>query len=134
MRAAIPRRILVADDNHDSASSLAMLLELMGHQVEVVNDGVEAINRVATFKPDVALLDIGMPELDGYEVARRIRALRDGDGTPMLVALTGWGQDEDRRRSAEAGFDAHLLKPVNLAELAALLDFPGDHGEHRPPR
>jgi len=116
---ALPRRILVVDDNHDSANSLAMLLKMMGHEVDTAHDGLEAVGRSATFRADVILLDIGMPRLNGYEAARRIREKMPQ--RPKLIALTGWGQDEDRRLSKEAGFDAHLIKPVDLAVLTTLL-------------
>jgi CheY-like chemotaxis protein len=110
------RRILVVDDNSDAAESLALLLQIDGHDVRTAFDGVEALDLAAGFVPDVMLLDIGMPRLDGYEVARRLRKqpwARD----LALIALTGWGQEQDRRRTAEAGFNAHLIKPVGEAEL-----------------
>ena len=118
--AAVPRRILVVDDNRDSADSLAMLLQLIGHQVHIAHDGPEAVEKAATFQPHVILLDIGLPTLNGYEAARRIREQQRQKGL-TLVALTGWGQDEDRRRSVEAGFDAHMTKPVDFAALTKLL-------------
>ncbi len=111
-----PLRILIADDNVDAARSLSLLLGLEGHQVEVVHDGNAAVSRLAERLPDVALLDIGMPGLDGYEVARRARSLPDGHRV-RLIALTGWGQDDARRRSQEAGFDAHLTKPADAQVL-----------------
>jgi PAS domain S-box-containing protein len=111
--------ILVVDDNRDAAESLAMLLQLWGHEVHVVYDGQEAVEAAAAFRPDVVLLDIGLPRMSGYEVARRIRDER-ADGV-ILIALTGWGQEEDRRRSQEAGFDHHLTKPVELPALQAVL-------------
>jgi two-component system CheB/CheR fusion protein len=118
--AAPPRsRILVVDDNRDAADSLAMLLRLSGHEVHVAHDGLEAMGTAAVFRPDVVLLDIGLPKLNGYEAGRRIRRER-GDGV-VLIALTGWGQEEDRARSKEAGFDHHLTKPVNLDALQQLL-------------
>jgi PAS domain S-box-containing protein len=114
-----PRRILVVDDNRDAAISLSMLLKISGHVTQVAHDGLEALDAFAAFTPDVVLLDIGLPKLNGYEVARRIRdGLHNG---VVLVALTGWGQEEDRRKSREAGFDAHLIKPVEFAALKALL-------------
>lgn len=113
------QRILVVDDNRDSANSLAMLLTVLGHTVDTAHDGIEAVEKAATFRGDVILLDIGMPRLNGYEAARRIREQRQKG--LRLVALTGWGQEEDRRRSEEAGFDAHLVKPVELDELTKLL-------------
>lgn len=119
-----PRRVLVVDDNHDSADSLATLLKLSGHDVYTANDGLEAVEAAARLQPDVIVLDIGMPRLNGYEAARQIRAQpRHKDLT--LVALTGWGQAEDRRRCEDAGFDAHLVKPVDLVALTKLLAEPG---------
>jgi PAS domain S-box-containing protein len=120
-RAAMaPRRILVVDDNRDSADSLAMLLRLNGHEVHTAHDGLEALEGAAAFQPQVILLDIGLPRLNGYEAARRIRE-QQRHKSPTLVALTGWGQEEDRRRSEEAGFDAHLVKPVDFTALTKLL-------------
>ena len=116
----VRRRILVADDNSDSLESLATLLELGGHEVFSAANGALALESAERNLPDVALLDIGMPKLDGYEVARRIRAQPWGRGM-TLVALTGWGQDSDRRRSGEAGFDSHLVKPLDLDKLTELL-------------
>jgi len=116
----VSRRILVADDNADAMESLATLLELEGHQVIRATNGPLALEAAEQHLPEVILLDIGMPQLDGYEVARRIR--EQPWGTQMLlVALTGWGQDSDRRRSRDAGFDCHLVKPLNLEELTPLL-------------
>jgi CheY-like chemotaxis protein len=117
--ATSPLRILVADDNRDSAASLALLLELMGHQIEVAYDGLDAVNKADTFCPDVILLDIGMPELNGYDAARRIRDVRK-EGY-KLVALTGMSKEEDRQLSMQAGFDAHLVKPVDLGSLKEFL-------------
>jgi len=113
------RRILVVDDNRDSADSLGMLLRTLGSEVRTAHDGLEAVATAAAFQPDVVLLDIGLPKLNGYEVARRIRDLR-GQGV-VLIAVTGWGQAEDRRLSREAGFDHHLTKPINLGALRTLL-------------
>lgn len=114
------RRILVADDNRDALESLAQLLQLAGHEVYQAADGLEALTVAAETHPDLVMLDIGMPGLDGYEVARRIRAEQWGRGL-MLVAVTGWGQDADRRRSRDAGFDSHWVKPLDAQKLAALL-------------
>jgi PAS domain S-box-containing protein len=114
------RRILVADDNEDALGSLALLLEHGGHDVRTAGDGAQAWALAASFEPDVVLLDLRMPQLDGYEACRRIRALPRG-ATMVLVALTGWGQDEDRRRTREAGFDHHFVKPVSPAALESLL-------------
>jgi CheY-like chemotaxis protein len=113
-------RILIVDDNRDAADSLAMLLEMMGNEVRTAHDGLEAVGAAAVFRPEVALLDIGLPKLSGYDVARRIRE-QEGGANVLLVAVTGWGQEEDRRRSREAGFDEHLTKPVRLEALQQLL-------------
>ncbi|HMB02176.1 MAG TPA: ATP-binding protein, partial [Isosphaeraceae bacterium] len=117
---ARPRRVLVVDDNVDSAQSLGRLLRRWGHAVEMAHDGPSALAAVATGRPEVILLDIGLPGMDGYEIARQIR--RDPpEGTISLVALTGYGQDDDRRRARDAGFDHHLIKPVDLDALRDLL-------------
>jgi CheY-like chemotaxis protein len=112
-------RVLVVDDNRDAAASLGMLLKLLGAEVRVVNDGPAALEILASYRPTVVLLDIGMPGMDGYEVARRIRQQPEWRDL-MLIALTGWGQEEDRRRTSEAGFDHHLLKPADLTALKDL--------------
>ena len=117
---ATPRRILLADDNPDALESLATVLRLRGHEVYSARNGAAALETAARHMPEVALLDIGMPLVDGYEVARRIRSQEWGKAI-TLVALTGWGQESDRRRSQEAGFDAHLVKPLDLDKLAAVL-------------
>ena len=115
-----PRRILVVDDNRDGAESLARVLELSGQNTRVASDGVAALIEAEAFRPDVILLDIGLPKLNGFEVARRIR--QTPWGSPMiLIALTGWGQEEHRRESSDAGFDAHLVKPVDPIRLVRLL-------------
>lgn len=114
------QRILVVDDNHDSATTLALLLNLMGHETCTGSDGVEALEVAARFRPDVALLDIGMPRLNGYETARKMRQTDYGRSL-LLVALSGWGQEADRQKSSEAGFDVHLVKPVDVAEIQKLL-------------
>jgi signal transduction histidine kinase len=113
------RRVLVVDDNRDAAESIAMLLRLWGHDVRTALDGRSALEAAQTYRPDVVLLDIGLPNVDGYEVAKQLRH-QLGDNGLLLVAVTGYGQTEDRRRSAEAGFNRHLVKPVNPAELEAL--------------
>jgi PAS domain S-box-containing protein len=114
------RRILVVDDNRDAAYSTAMVLRLMGHDTQTAHDGLEAVKAAATFRPDVMLLDIGLPRINGYEAARRIR--QEPWGKSMaLIALTGWGQEEDRQRALEAGCDYHLTKPVEAATLEKLL-------------
>lgn len=115
-----PRRILVADDNVDAAESLALLLRLEGHCVDVAHDGEQALAMAVRARPDVALLDIGMPRLNGYETAQRIRA-STGDAAMLLVAVTGWGQREDRKLAAAAGFDHHLTKPVDFERLCRLV-------------
>jgi signal transduction histidine kinase len=120
LQARSGHRILVADDNRDSLESLATLLQINGHEVHTAADGLEAIELAVQIRPEVALLDLGMPNMDGYEVARRIRAESWGKAV-VLVALTGWGQDEDRRRSHDAGFDSHLVKPLDLDALTQYL-------------
>jgi len=110
------RRVLVADDNDDAAASLAELLRIRGHDVRTARDGLEAVLVVKEFEPDIVILDLGMPRLDGFEAARRIRALEQGKNLE-LVALSGWGQDVDRTRSRAAGFDHHLTKPADLSTL-----------------
>lgn len=112
-------RILVVDDNRDAANSLASLLASRNHQVQAKYDGESSIAEARRFQPDVVLLDIGLPGMSGYEVARR---LRDGNDRPILIAVTGYGQEEDRRLSSEAGFDFHLVKPIDFTELERLLD------------
>jgi CheY-like chemotaxis protein len=114
------RRILVMDDNRDAADSLAMMLRLQGHEVEVAHHGQAALEVARRCKPELVFLDIGMPGMDGYEVARRVRQDHDLRGV-VMVALTGWGQEEDRRRTVEAGFDHYLVKPVEPNALEALL-------------
>jgi CheY-like chemotaxis protein len=118
--APTPLRIVVADDNQDAAEACATLLELCGHSVAVAFDGREALRLAAGFRPHVMLLDIGMPKLTGYEVARETRAEPWGREV-VLIALTGWGQEEDRRRTLAAGFDRHLTKPIDPEEIKKLL-------------
>jgi len=118
--AAAPLRILLADDNEDAVESLSMLLEMAGHEVHAALDGEAAVARAEAVRPDVALLDIGMPKANGYEVARRIRSHAWGAAI-FLVAVTGWGQDDDKRRAREAGFDEHLVKPVPPEALERML-------------
>ena len=120
----------MVDDNRDSADSLSTMLRLLGHEVAVAYEGLEAVEAAPAFRPDVALLDLGMPRLNGYDTARRIRQQRGCEGM-VLVALTGWGQEEDKRRSREAGFDAHLIKPVDLAALGELLKGVGAAAQDR---
>jgi signal transduction histidine kinase/ActR/RegA family two-component response regulator len=127
------RRVLVVDDNHDSADSLAALLKILGHEVTTAYDGAQAVETAAELRPEVVLLDIGMPVLDGFEACRRIREQPWGRDM-HLIALTGWGQDDDRRRSREAGFDSHLVKPVDADELIrAVSSAPGDPAPDRTP-
>jgi DNA-binding response OmpR family regulator len=114
------RRVLVVDDNADAADSLAMLLQVHGDEVRVAYDGEEALFAEQEFKPDVLLLDIGMPKLSGYDVARRVRDARGSE--VLIVAITGWGQEEDRQRARDAGFDHHFTKPVDYAVLLDLID------------
>jgi PAS domain S-box-containing protein len=122
------RRVLVVDDNVDAAESLAVILRIDGHDVRTAHDGEHAVLLAAEFRPHVMLLDLGMPKLSGYEVARRVRARPSGESV-FLVACTGWGQPEDRRRSKEAGFDHHLVKPVSAeAVLGVVASAPGRGG------
>jgi CheY-like chemotaxis protein len=109
-------RILVVDDNRLSSQSTAMLLRMMGHDLAIAHDGIQGMECARAFRPDVILLDIGLPQLNGYETARRIREQPWGKDI-FLIAVTGFGQEEDRRRSLEAGFDYHMVKPVNFVEL-----------------
>ena len=120
-RAGVPRRILVVDDNVDAALTLDLLLRSLGHETRVAHEGGKALEIAREFRPEVVLLDIGMPGMDGYEVARRLRGMNHGQ-TFRIVAVTGWGQDADRARAKEAGFDVHLVKPVDVGTLAKVLD------------
>ena len=114
------RRILVVDDVAEVADSLVMLLETLSDQIRVAYDGPSALEIAAVFKPEIVFLDLGMPKMDGFEVARRLRNIPNGRDI-FLVALTGWGQAEDRRRTRDAGFDEHLTKPVDFALLEGVL-------------
>ena len=109
------------DDNRDAADTLAMMLEMLGHEVTRLYDPHAAVAEVERFDPDLVFLDIGMPSLSGYELARQLRAQPDG-GRRVLVAVTGWGQPDDRRRTAEAGFDHHLVKPPDLDIVRSICD------------
>jgi PAS domain S-box-containing protein len=130
----VSRRILVADDNKDSATSLALILSMMGHETKTANDGVEALEVGDEFRPEVALVDIGMPKLNGYDTARQMRQKPWGRNA-LLVALTGWGQEDDLRRSSDAGFDTHLVKPVDVAEIVELVARIGaPEGSGTPPK
>lgn len=113
------RRILLVEDNDDGRESLRLLLSYLGHSVDVAADGVEGVQKALTLRPDVALVDIGLPRLDGYQVARRIRAALGH--TVILLAYTAYDNADTERRVIEAGFDAHLVKPIELSELAPWL-------------
>lgn len=115
----IRRRILVVDDNADAAETLALLLRARGHEVRVAYDGTSALELCREFDPQAALLDIGLPQIDGYELARRLR--NEHERRLLLIALTGYGRDDDRRLSQDAGFDYHLVKPVDFPTVEALL-------------
>jgi CheY-like chemotaxis protein len=115
----VSRRILLVEDNPDGRATMQMLLELWGHRVKAAGNGVEGVQLALTWQPDVAVLDIGLPLLDGYQVAQRLRAVfRDHI---LLIALTGYGQPQDRQRAFDAGFDVHMTKPANLDQLFHLL-------------
>jgi CheY-like chemotaxis protein len=114
------RRVLIVDDNKDSAVSLSMILKILGHVTRTAHDGIQAVRTAETFRPEVVLLDIGLPKLNGYEACRKIRE-QPWAREAVLIALTGWGQEEDKERSREAGFDFHLVKPVDPAALEKLL-------------
>ena len=113
------RRILVVEDNPDSRESLRLLLEMWGHQVEVAEDGLRGCEKALEWRPEVAVVDIGLPLLDGYQVARQVRAALQDD--VLLIALTGYTRPEDRRRALEAGFDVHMGKPADLDQLSRLV-------------
>lgn len=115
-----PLRVLIADDDRDSALTLSTLLEIEGYQVRTVHGGQEALDMSREFRPDVVLLDIGMPKVTGYEAARRLR-LRYGNDCPVLIAITGWKQASDKILASLAGFDHHVAKPYEPAQLIALL-------------
>ncbi|HEU4688364.1 MAG TPA: ATP-binding protein, partial [Vicinamibacterales bacterium] len=129
--ALAPLRILVVDDNRDAADMLATLLRLDGHDTQAVHDGRDAVDATLKSRPDLVLLDIGLPRLSGYDVARIIREQGTHADCPFLVAVTGWGQTEDRRRTQEAGFDAHLVKPVSEVALRALVANVGSRIQQR---
>jgi CheY-like chemotaxis protein len=115
-----PLRVLVVDDNHDSADAMATLLEMMGHHAVAAYDGLKALQLASDLAPDLILLDLGLPDMDGFEVARRLRRLVNR--APRLVALTGYGADEDKRRTREAGFHEHVVKPVAPEMLNEIVD------------
>jgi CheY-like chemotaxis protein/two-component sensor histidine kinase len=114
------RRVLIVDDNVDAAESLAILLSAEGHVIQTAYDGKAALREVATFRPEVLLLDLGLPDIDGTDVCKAIRT-EPGGQQLLVIALSGWGQERDKRRTAEAGFDAHLTKPADLGELTTLI-------------
>ena len=113
-------RILIVDDNKDGASTLSMMLKILGNDTRTSYDGEDAVKAAIEFQPNVILLDIGLPKLNGYEVCRRIREQKNGHKI-LIIAQTGWGQDEDRQRTQDAGFDHHLVKPVDIAVLSKIL-------------
>jgi CheY-like chemotaxis protein len=123
------RRILVVDDNRDGADSLAMMLRLMDNDVRTAHDGVAAVVAAEQFRPEIILMDVGMPRLNGLDATRRIRE-QSWAHNMVIIALTGWGQENDRERSREAGCDGHLIKPVNLSELEMLLGGMQSSGKH----
>ena len=118
----VKSRILIVDDNKDLANSLGRLLTILGHEVEVVCDGRRGIEIARSYRPEVVLLDIGLPLLDGYQVARTLR--EEGFHDTIIIAVSGYGQEEDRERSREAGMDHHLTKPVDVQTLSALISQP----------
>jgi CheY-like chemotaxis protein len=120
------RTVLVADDNADALDSLATFLELLGFRVLVARDGSKALELAALELPDIAILDLGMPAFDGWEVCRRLRCMAGG-GDVVVVALSGWGSDEARRKSEDAGFDAHWTKPADMGQMLTLLRKPADN-------
>lgn len=117
---SIPLRVVVADDNVDTAHSLSLLLEALGHEARIAHNGIQALGIAHEFQPDAMIIDIGMPGLDGHDLARRIRTEAWGKDL-LLIAASGWGQNEDKQRSLEAGFNMHLVKPVELQTLEGLL-------------
>jgi CheY-like chemotaxis protein len=121
--AGLQRRVLIVDDISDITAMLSELVTLLGHEACVANDGIEALERAREFHPDLVLLDLGMPEVDGFEVARRLRAEPDGHRI-LLIAMSGWGHAAAREQAVQAGFDRHFLKPITLAHLTALLALP----------
>jgi CheY-like chemotaxis protein len=114
-----PRRILIVDDNRDGAETMSMLLNMSGHETHVAHTGTEALEIAARLRPDIGLLDIGLPDFSGYEVAGRIRHEAWGKHM-LLIAITGWGQADDKRQALTAGFDHHLTKPIDPTQLEAL--------------
>ena len=120
----MPCRVLIVEDNIGAAKTLAAVLKKTGnHEVQLAYDGESGLKMAETYRPDLVLLDIGLPGIDGYEVAKQLRALPEGD-RPLVAAVTGYGQEDHRRRSREAGFDEHLLKPIGLDAIRGLLNHP----------
>ncbi len=115
-----PRRILIVDDNQDAADSLTVLLQYQGHEVVTAYNGEEGLKCARTLRPHLVFLDLGMPRMDGIEAAQQLRSLPGGERM-MLIALTGWGQEQDQQRTRMAGFDRHLLKPIDLGKLNEIL-------------
>jgi CheY-like chemotaxis protein len=118
-RASSPLRVLVVDDNRDAADSLSLLLATLGHHTKTVYGGAAALEMAAEFHPDTIFCDLGMPVISGFEVAARLRS--ESRCPPVLVAITGWGTDEDKRRASEGGFDLHITKPISSEDLEAVL-------------
>jgi CheY-like chemotaxis protein len=116
---AFPARVLIVDDNVDAAESLALLLQSDGHTVNVAHNGVDAVHRAESWRPDIAVLDVGLPGMNGYEVASALR--ERGDACPELIAVTGYGQAADTQRALEAGFRYHLVKPVDARDLTTAI-------------
>ena len=126
-------RILVVDDDHDLATGTELILRAMGHDVRVAHDGAEALQIAAAFQPDAALVDLGMPNMNGYLLARRLREW-GWTREVLLIAVTGWGGDRERKRAKDAGFDHHLLKPAQPEQIAELLATVRPADERVPPR
>jgi len=115
------RRVLIVDDNRDSVETMATLIRLSGHEIEMAHDGETALEKAKSFKPEIILLDVGLPDMHGYEVAERLRAIPENKSL-VIVALTGYGNEEDRRRARDAGFDYHFVKPVDFTALESLIN------------
>jgi len=126
------RRVMIVDDSVDGAESMSVLLEMLGHEVRVLYDGASAISAAPDFKPEVVILDIGLPDLDGYHVARALRSQPESAGA-LLIALTGYGQESDRQRTRAAGFDHHLVKPASLEDVERVIATDGENGQPRNP-
>jgi CheY-like chemotaxis protein len=120
MQQTTGKRVLIVDDNADALASLSMLIRTLGNETFSAQDGIEAVESAGNLRPDVILMDLGMPRINGYEAARRIREQPWGRDV-LMVATTGWGKEEDRRRSSDAGFDCHLVKPIEVSAVRDLL-------------